>query len=289
MTTTTTDAAITRDLHLPASPERVWAALTEPAQISGWFGHVDEFRLEPGSVGWFDFGGGGRVQFRLEAIDAGHYIAWRWADALNTELDDAGSTLVEWWIEPAGGNGSTLRLRESGFRAEASLDDNTQGWLEELGDLRDHLAVEPWEHPIRRTVELKADRDRVWRALTDPAELAAWWGTTIGLRMEAGSEGWFDFPEHGGRHAVRVEALDAPRYLAFRWTADEPDTRLADVRQPLLVEWVLTSREDGGTNLHLLESGFTGPKKYADNSEGWTEVLADLVKLVDGSAAPATA
>jgi uncharacterized protein YndB with AHSA1/START domain len=115
LTTTTTDAAITRDLHLPASPERVWAALTEPAEISAWFGHVEEFRLEPGSVGWFDFGGDGRVQFRLEAIEVGRYIAWRWADALNTELSDPGSTLVEWWVEPASGHAP-----HSGFANPAS-------------------------------------------------------------------------------------------------------------------------------------------------------------------------
>jgi uncharacterized protein YndB with AHSA1/START domain len=122
----------------------------------------------------------------------------------------------------------------------------------------------------------------VWRALTDPTDLKVWWGDLVDIDIREGSEGWFSFPEYG-RHAVQIVAVEPPRYLAWRWTSDEPDVPLADAVQPLLVEWVLQEREGGGTDLHLMESGFTGPKKYADNTEGWTdEVLPLLVKLVDG-------
>jgi len=102
------------------------------------------------------------------------------------------------------------------------------------------------------------------------------------IEIREGSEGWFFFPEYG-RHAVQIVAVERPRYLASRWTSDEPEIPLADATQPLLVEWVLQEREDGGTDLHLMESGFTGPKKYADNAEGWTdEVLPLFAKHVDG-------
>jgi uncharacterized protein YndB with AHSA1/START domain len=281
-TMTTTDATVERTLDLQAPPERVWAALTEPAEIGGWFGSSAEFKPEPGASGWFDFGANGKVAYRVEAVEPGRHLAWRWAGELGAALDDESSTLVEWWLEPSAAVGTRLRMRESGFRDGRSLEHNTSGWLEELGDLLDHLAIEPWQHPIRRTLHLKADRQRVWRAITDPAELAEWWGPLAGVEIRPGSEGWFDFPEHG-RHPVRVETVDEPRYLAYRWSADETDTPLADVRQPLLVEWVLQAREDGGTDLQMMESGFTGPQKHADNSEGWdVEVLPLLVKLVDG-------
>jgi uncharacterized protein YndB with AHSA1/START domain len=280
-TMTTTDVTIERTFDLQAAPERVWAALTEPAEIGGWFGRSEEFKPEVGASGWFDFGASGRVAYRVEAVDPGRHLAWRWAGDMGQAVDDGPSTLVEWWLEPVADDGTRLRMRESGFAVGRSLDGNTFGWLEELGDLRDHLATEPWEHPIRRTLELAADRPRVWRALTDPAELAGWWGPLSGLEMRAGSEGWFDFPEHG-RHAVRVEAVEEPRYLSYCWTADQPDTALAEVHQPLLVEFGLEERDGGGTTLHLMESGFIGPKKYAENNEGWDEILPLLVQLVDG-------
>jgi uncharacterized protein YndB with AHSA1/START domain len=195
-------------------------------------------------------------------------------------VDGTGS-LVEWWLDPRPDGGTRLRLRESGLRSAGNVESNTHGWFEELGELREFLATEPWEQPIHRTLELRADRDRVWRAFADADEFHAWWGFRAPFELRAGFEGWFDFPEHG-RHAVRFDVVEPPRYLAWTWTADETDVRLADATQPLVVEWSLVERADGGTNLHLMETGFVGPAKHAENQEGWTEMLPALQKLVDG-------
>src|SRR5207244_3081270 len=82
-----------------------------------------------------------------------------------------------------------------------------------------------------------------------------------GLRVEAGSEGWFAFPEHGA-HAVRFETVEPQRYLAWRWVPGDRDVPIAEAAEVTLVEWVLSSRADGGTTLHLVESGFRGPQKF---------------------------
>jgi len=37
----------------------------------------------------------------------------------------------------------------------------------------------------------------------------------------------------------------------------------------LRTEWTLVPREDGGTDLHLYESGFTEPTGFGMNSGGW--------------------
>jgi uncharacterized protein YndB with AHSA1/START domain len=280
--TMTTKPTIDRTLDLQASPERVWAALTVPQELSSWFGSAADFRPEVGYAGWFEWEGYGRFHVVVDAVEPGRYLSCSWANEPGGPVGEGAARRSEWWIEPGPEGGTVLRLRESGFDAHKDLDENTFGWLEELGELRDHLATEPWQHPIGRKLELKADRDRVWRALTDPADLKAWWGDLVDIEIREGSEGWFFFPEYG-RHAVQIVAVEPPRYLAWRWTSDEPEIPLADATQPLLVEWVLQEREGGGTDLHLMESGFTGPKKYADNSEGWTdEVLPLLEKLVDG-------
>jgi len=292
-TTTPTPSAATdthtieRTLDLAASSDRVWAALTDPAEVSAWFGSSTELEPALGAEGRFGFGDEGTFAVRIEAFEPGRRLVWRWAEEPDTALDAGPTSLVEWTLEPAG-DGTRLGVRETGLRTMRNLEMNTGGWFEELGELREHLAVEPWQRPIRRRLELRADRDRVWRALSDDGELRRWWGSTTAVEVRTGWEGWFSFPEHG-RHAIRIEVVEPPRYLAWRWSADETDVELADARQPLVVEWLLTAREDGGTTLQLMESGFTGPAAHTDNSGGWDgEVLPGLVRLVDGDAADGT-
>jgi len=49
----------------------------------------------------------------------------------------------------------------------------------------------------------------------------------------------------------------------------------------LLVEWALRPREDGRTDLHLLETGFTEPDSHRENTSGWDEDLPILVRHLD--------
>jgi uncharacterized protein YndB with AHSA1/START domain len=275
-----TVTAIERVLDLAASPERVWRALTDSAEVASWFPQRASLPSEVGGVGWMEWDGHPRHLLRLEALEPMRRVAWRWASQDEPDFD-ASASLVEWELEPADeGGGTRLRLRETGFETNAARFGNVEGWFEELAELRDLLATEPWQHPIRRTLQLQAARGRVWRAFFDPAEMSAWWGLRSPVRLEVGWEGWFDFPVHG-RHAVRIEVVEPPEYLSWRWSADERDVPLAEVRQPLVTEWLFVERPDGGTELRLLESGFTGPLKHADNARGWAEILPALEALVD--------
>lgn len=272
---------IDRRFELPTDRARTWRTLTEPAELRGWLKATVELPPKTGATGWFEWVAGRRYALRVEACEPDRRIAYRWARDANTPLDAGPSTLVDWRLEDGQGSRSVVTLRESGFLDEASLDDSTLGWFNSLVDLARHVATEPWQHPIQRTLQLAADRGRVWRALTDPAELQAWWGgMTDAFRAEPGYEGWFAFEEHG-RHAVRIEAADAPRYLAWRWAPGQPETPLSTASEITLVQWVLHPRAGGGTELHLAETGFTGPRKFTDNSEGWDEILPLLVKELE--------
>ena len=53
----------------------------------------------------------------------------------------------------------------------------------------------------------------------------------------------------------------------------------------MLVEWTLTPRADGGTTLFLRESGFRRPEQRAENDEGWTSELAELLAYLEGESA----
>jgi uncharacterized protein YndB with AHSA1/START domain len=263
---TTTIAAIDRQLDFRASPERLWRALTDDGELASWFGQRAQLDLRAGGDGWLEFEGYGRVPVRIDVFEPVTRLSWRWGDAGKSV--DEGSTLVEFRLEPLAGGGTRLHLRESGFEREDSRWSNTEGWMTELAELARHVAVEPFEAGIRRTYALTSPLDRVWRAFSEPAELGAWWAGTPDLEIRPGYEGWFVWPSEGGRFAMRFEAVEPPRYLCWTWTP-VPEVPLAEAETVLRTEWTLVPREDGGTDLHLFESGFTEPTGFGMNSGGW--------------------
>lgn len=284
MTTTMnpTVAAIERVLDFAAPPDRVWQALTDSTEVAAWFPQRAEMPAEVGETGWMEWDGHPRFLVRLEALDPLQRLAWRWASAAEPDFD-ASASLVEWTLEPTARGGTRLHLRETGFETNAARFGNVEGWFEELGELHDLLATEPWHRPIRRTLTLRADRDRVWRAFADPDEFRGWWGSRSPVRLDPGWEGAFEFEGHG-RHPVRFEVVEPPEHLVWRWSPDETDGPIGDADQQTVVEWLFVARDDGGTDLRLMETGFTDPAKHADNDGGWTEILPGLQRLVDGEA-----
>lgn len=130
---------------------------------------------------------------------------------------------------------------------------------------------------IEKKLELDQSPNDVWRALTDPSEVASWFGDSAAFAPELGGEGWFGWESHG-RFSMRIEQFDPPRRLAWRW-AREADRPLAESHSTL-VEWVLLPREDGGTTLLLKESGFATEQSFQENTHGWEQELRHLVEFL---------
>lgn len=133
---------IDKSLDLDAPPDRVWRALTEPAEISAWFGDSAELDLRPGGTGWFGWEKHGRFAVRVETVEPPHRLAWRWCHEPDTPIDQGTSTLVEWRLTARPEGGTRLELRESGFETRKHWQENTKGWNSELGELMAHLEVE---------------------------------------------------------------------------------------------------------------------------------------------------
>ena len=130
---------------------------------------------------------------------------------------------------------------------------------------------------IEKRVELDADPDRVWRALTDARELAQWFPDAGAFDLAAQTDGAFVWKNHGS-YAVRVEAFEPPTYLAWRWVRDaETDI---DTGVTTLVEFRLLARDGGGTILDLRESGFERAEDRESNVNGWNHELGELADLV---------
>jgi uncharacterized protein YndB with AHSA1/START domain len=131
---------------------------------------------------------------------------------------------------------------------------------------------------VERTLDLNAPLDRVWRALTDPEELARWFPDRVDqAEIKPGVEGRFVWEKHGA-YAFRLEAVEPPRRLVWQWARDA-ETSL-DEGVTTKVEWILEPRSDGGTTLRLRESGFVRPEDHEANEMGWDAELKELVELL---------
>ncbi|MFD9738788.1 SRPBCC family protein [Umezawaea sp. NPDC059074] len=85
---------------------------------------------------------------------------------------------------------------------------------------------------LRFERRLRHSPDRVWRAISTPEGLAAWFPASVELELAPGAPMRFTFPDQApvdGTSAGEVLEVDPPRVLAFRWNADvlrfelEPD------------------------------------------------------------------
>jgi uncharacterized protein YndB with AHSA1/START domain len=73
---------------------------------------------------------------------------------------------------------------------------------------------------VRREIQLEADLEQVWAALTDPHELAGWMGGPVDLDVRPGGSGCFIDDDGTVRHA-RVGAVDPEHRLSLRWWPDD--------------------------------------------------------------------
>jgi uncharacterized protein YndB with AHSA1/START domain len=140
---TTTDR-IERETLIAAPVERVWELVTAPEHVGVWFGDAGaEIDLRPGGAMALSWEEHGTVRARVERVEAPHVFAWRWASEMGAEPEEGGSTLVEFFLEPAE-RGTRLRVVESGFASLATSDaqrtanheGNTKGWELETDELR---------------------------------------------------------------------------------------------------------------------------------------------------------
>ena len=133
---------------------------------------------------------------------------------------------------------------------------------------------------INRKLEFSADIGRVWKAITDPNEIAKWFSDRVEFDPRPGSLGWLEWAEHG-RYPLRVESVEPPHRISWSWSHDAGGE--FDSEDSTLVEWVLTAQEAGGTLLELRESGFSSEKRFQENSGGWDAELGELAELLEGS------
>lgn len=141
---------------------------------------------------------------------------------------------------------------------------------------------------IRETIVINAPASAVFAALTEPEQLAKWWGSDDSYRvasMEAdlrvgGAWKTSGRSKDGKPFSVFgvYRIVDRPRLLEFTWKHDFYDGHPAEVET--VVRYELDER-DGVTHLQLTHSGFATADDREDHAKGWKIVMAWLRKHVE--------
>ncbi len=137
------------------------------------------------------------------------------------------------------------------------------------------------EDRIEREIVIAARPERVWPLVVEPG----FWATDDeSVRGTAATEGQTfvaSHSQHGG-FPMRVEKIDPPHYLAYRWVSAFPGEELREDNSTL-VEFTLTP-ENEGTRLRVVESGFAALPTSVENrrnvindhTAGWEQCFATL-------------
>jgi len=130
---------------------------------------------------------------------------------------------------------------------------------------------------VKAEIEIDTAPERVFRSLTDPGELAAWWGSDDMYR----TYDWQIDLRPGGAWSAKARApdgtemtvdgtyveIDPPRLLVFTWRPSWDDFAETTVRFDL-------QRTASGTRVLVTHTGF-GDRAMAaaGTGEGWKRVL----------------
>ena len=207
-------------------------------------------------------------------------------------------------------NGTRVTVRLSGL--EALPPDAAQeriaplgtGWSKALENLKAYVEGRPLPHPegfvasvsgfrrespqklaVERSIWIDAPRERVWQAITDPAQIGQWFspgtewrgtGLHVGGRISV-----YNAETDSDMYTQVIDALEAPRRLV---------TRQEDPPQHLTI-WSL-NEEDGGTRLTLTYTGFENEPDDArhnnmeQNAFGFGMMLENLKAQIEGESLP---
>ncbi|MFI6534710.1 SRPBCC family protein [Nonomuraea sp. NPDC050547] len=147
--------SIEREIHVEASPEVVYEVVSRPEHISQWWS--DDASIErstPGAIGELVWGDRVNVvPFTVVSAEPPRLFSFRWCHPGGKVDDSVGSLLVTFELTPSG-DGTRIRLTESGFREmgweaaklEEVYSDHVTGWdtfVPRLGEYIGRLVSAP--------------------------------------------------------------------------------------------------------------------------------------------------
>jgi uncharacterized protein YndB with AHSA1/START domain len=147
---------------------------------------------------------------------------------------------------------------------------------------------------VERSIELRAPRSRVWRAVSSPKEFGAWFGLGESLELVgdfvpgariAGK--WRVDGRDVVEHFCTIDAIEPERMLSFHWVPYEVPAGEDHAEHPQTRIELRLEDMPGGTRLTVVESGFARlppDKQYKrdQNADGWTIQLQSIAQHIHG-------
>ena len=137
------------------------------------------------------------------------------------------------------------------------------------------------EGVIFASIDIDAPAEAVWDAVTDPAQLASWWGSPDTYRtfdwevdLRPGGKWSSKSARHDGSQQGMVHGeyleVDRPRLLVYTWLASWDNFAETVIRLEL-------SPTATGTRVKIRHSGFAERRESGlGHTEGWKRVLGWL-------------
>jgi len=146
---------------------------------------------------------------------------------------------------------------------------------------------------IERKTLMRAPRERVWRAITDPTEFGKWFSVeTAGTFQPGARVDMISTHESckGVAFSITIERMETGRLFSWRWHPGMPDPGIDYSKEPTtLVEFRLEDAP-GGTLVTVTESGFDQisldrrARIFEENEKGWESQSQSLARYVGGPA-----
>jgi uncharacterized protein YndB with AHSA1/START domain len=144
---------------------------------------------------------------------------------------------------------------------------------------------------IEKKIHLRAQRSRVWRALTDAREFGQWFGVEMKGSFAVGERLLGKITTPGYDHltlTLTVERMELERLLSYRWHPYAIDPKVDYASEPTTLVELRLEEVPGGTELIVVESGFDAipaarrAEAYRMNEGGWAAQMENVRRHVEG-------
>lgn len=273
-------ALVRVSVHVPATNDHVWSALTDRRNAARWFGDLSE-SLADGAGARLDFGDGDFFDIEDISFDRPRTLSYRWRF-----LGTGPSNDIVWTVEPEAGGCRVTVADNEADRRQAEFDALSEGWTDFLARLQGLCATGrttryDWRRDFDGAIELPLPVDAASETLLSPAGLGRWmpWSasTDTGCSRVVVADG-------GRPTDFVIDGVERPTANALSF-----NLRSSDWRAPTVCTLNLEPRPDGCL-LVVAHNGWDGiggdSRKQSGQRERfgnlWIEALNRARALVSG-------
>jgi uncharacterized protein YndB with AHSA1/START domain len=292
----TSDHEIVVSRIISAPRENVWKAITEPKQVSEWWGplgfstKIEEMQVRPDGIWKQAMFGPDGTKYPNQSVftDVEEPERLSYSHVGGREQGAETHFNATWRFEAIGANETRVTMRMV-FDSAAERDrvvsefGATEGAKQSLARLSEHLA----KIPVVLEQTFKASRDTLWHAITDVEQMRRWYFADLkAFRPEVGFQTRFNVRNRGKDylHIWKVIEVEPGRKITYSW-------KFAAYLGESFVTFEL-SDDPEGSKLVLRHEGLetflpdTNPDlSWGNFMQGWTYLIgSSLKRLVDGAA-----